>query len=525
MANKPIDMKKLRAALRLHKKDHGKRSIAKTCGISKATVKKYVNLFNALGIEWKQIKQMDDKALFDLFTRKTKDTTSPKLKELRAFFPYVHKELRKKGVTRKLLWEEYREKHPEGYMITQFCEHYRRWSKRVSPAMHIEYKAGDKMLVDYSGKKLRLIDPDTGEVTEVEVFVAILGASQLIYAEASESQKKADFIHSCESALHYYGGVPQAIVTDNLKSAVTKSNRYEPKLNPDFAEFAEYYETAILPTRAYKPKDKALVEGAVRIVYQQVYARIRKESFGTLEELNKAIWIQLEQLNQRKLSGRPYSRREFFNEVEAGVLSPLPLKRFEIRHYIRVTVLQNAHVVLKEDRHSYSVPFMYIRKKVQVGYTSKEVKVYYKYVCIATHKRTKSPFNYTTDPEHLASQYKEYTKWNVEYFLKWAASIHEDVDTLIVRILEKKKHPEQAYRSCIGVLTLEKKVGKDRFIRACSLALLHERYSYKWVTHILEQGLDKLPPPEEEPKSLPPHDNIRGKTYYTSNKNKNKNHE
>lgn len=207
-------------------------------------------------------------------------------------------------------------------------------------------------------------------------------------------------------------------MTDNLKSAVTKSHRYEPKLNPDFADFAEHHETAVLPTRAYKPKDKALVEGTVRIVYQQVCAHLRDETFHSLEELNQAIWAALEQLNQRKLSGQPYSRLEFFKEVEADALAALPAERFEIRHYLRATVLQNGHVLLKKDWHYYSVPFKYIRKKIKIAYTSKEVKVYYNYHCIAIHKRLKSPYNYTTDPDHLASQHKQYTKWNAEYFLE-----------------------------------------------------------------------------------------------------------
>jgi transposase len=517
MANKPIEMKKLRAVLRLHLRGRGKRVIARSCGLAKNTVKKYVELYACLSLSPEELDKLDDKALSELFTQTQKAQTNQRLKDLLSFFPYMHKELRKTGVTRKLLWEEYKARYPDGYQVTQFCLHYSRWKKRVDPVMHVEYKAGDKMLVDYSGKKMSFVEPQSGEVREAEIFVAILGASQLIYVEASLSQQKADFILSCENTLHFYGGVPRAIVTDNLKSAVTKSHRYEPKLNPDFADFAEHYETAVLPTRAYKPKDKALVEGAVRIVYQQVCARLRDQTFHNLEDLNQAIWAALEKLNRRKLSGRPYSRLEFFREVEADALASLPAERFEIRNYLRATVLQNGHVLLKEDRHYYSVPFKYIRKKVKIAYTSKEVKVYYNYHCIAIHKRLKSPYNYTTDPDHLASQHKQYTKWNAEYFLEWAESIDTDVRSLIQRILERKQHPEQAYRSCIGVLGLKKKVGKERFVRACTLALVCERYSYGAVSDILEKGMDKLQAPEE-PAPLPAHDNIRGKTYYSSSK-------
>lgn len=516
MANKPIEMKKLRAVLRLHDKGRSRRSIAQACGISKNSVKKYLQIYADLEVPWEELKQLNEKELSVLFVQAAERPPNRRLDQLYAYFPYVQKELRKTGVTRRLLWEEYRRKHPDGYKITQFCEYYSRWNKRVSPTMHIEYKAGDKVLVDYTGKKLKITDRLTKEEREVETYVSILGASQLLYVEASESQQKVDLIHSCEDALHYYGGVPQAMVTDNLKSAVTKSHRYEPQLNADFADFAEHYGMAVLPTRAYKPKDKALVEGAVKIVYQKIYGSLRTQTFYCIEDLNAAIWTLLEQVNNGKLTGRPYSRREFFEEVEAKTLSPLPETRFEIRNYCHATVAQNGHVRLGEDRHFYSVPFRYMRKKVRIAYSSKEVKIYYQYDCIAVHKRTKSPFNYTTDPDHLASTHKEYTKWNAEYFLKWAADIHPDVEALIFRILEKKQHPEQAYRSCIGVLSLQKKVGQERFIRACALALEHGRHSYGWIQSILERGLDKVQREDQENTTLPPHDNIRGRSYYVT---------
>lgn len=517
MANKPINMKKLKALLRLYINGHSKRFIAKSCGLSKNTVKKYIQTFHRLNIDEQSVEELTEKALCNLFIEVKHEQKSKRLVALESYFPKVQRDLRKKGVTRKLLWEEYKNQHPDGYMLSQFCMYYNRWSKRVSPTMHIEYKAGDRLLVDYAGKKLELIDRLSGEITEVEVFVAILGASQLIYVEASVSQKKVDFIKSCENALHYYGGVPKAIVTDNLKSAVIKSHRYEPRLNPDFEDFAEHYQMAVLPTRAYRPKDKALVEEAVRIVYQQIYARIRNEKFYSLDELNKAIRERLEHLNQRKLSGRNYCRREFFDQVESGVLSPLPELRFEIRNYIQATVLQNGHVSLREDKHYYSVPYKYIRNKVRIAYTSDKVKVYYKHQCIAEHRRNKSPFNYTTLPDHLASQHKQYTKWNATYFLTWASKIDPVVELIIRRILEKKPHPEQAYKSCAGILHLEKKVGRQRFIAACSLADTFEQYSYMALVNILDKGLDKLEESEEN-KPLPSHNNIRGKTYYTTNK-------
>lgn len=516
MANKPIEMKLLKTVLRMHTQGYGQRAIARHCGLSRNTITKYLSIYARLPHCWDELEQLSEEALSHLFLREQDKPPNERLETARRFFPYMSKELRKVGVTRQLLWEEYKARHPDGYMRSQFCEHFARWGKRTGLSMHIPYKAGDKLLVDYSGKKLKVVDPETGEVCDKEVFVAVLGASQLLYVEASDSQRKADFIGSCERALHFCGGVPRAIVTDNLKSAVVKSNRYEPRLNPDFADFADHYETAILPTRAYKPKDKALVEGAVRISYQQIFARLRHETFTSLEALNAAITELLAIVNARKLSGRPYSRRELFSETEAEALAPLPATRFELREYAKATVLQNSHVCLSQDKHYYSVPYTYIRKPVKLAYTTHLVKVYCEGHCIATHERIRSPYGYTTEAGHLASSQKEYTKWNPDYFLKWAASIHEDVALLISHILEKRRHPEQAYKSCVGILRLAGKVDHGRFIRACTLALEYERYSYMGVVDILERKADLL---DEEParKGLPTHPNIRGGAYYADN--------
>lgn len=516
MAGKPINMKQLKSVLRHHCSGHGIKSIVRHHGLSRNTVRKYIRLFVELRLTAEEVENLSESQLSDLFTSAIKEQASPRLIELEKFFPYVQKELKRPGVTRSLLWREYFDQYPNGYRLTQFCEYYRRWTKRVDPTMRIEYKAADKVLVDYAGKKLKVTDRATGEIKDVEVFVSILGASQLIYLEASPSQKKADFIASVENAILYYGGVPKAIVTDNLKSAVKKSNRYEPELNEDFSDFADHYQTAVIPTRAYKPKDKALVEGAVKIVYRSIYAQLRNQEFMGVDELNQGLWKLLGELNDRKLTGRPFSRRELFEETEQQELAPLPAERFEIRSYAQATVLQNGHVCLGCDKHYYSVPYEYIRRKVKVVYTSRQVVVYYKYKPIATHKRVKSPYNYTTDENHLASKHRQYTKWNATYFLSWAESIDNHVHLLITRILDKKQHPEQAYKSCMGVLSLRKKVGDDRFISACKLALDYERYSYKAVQSILEKGIDKLTDkPQEVP--LPRHKNIRGKDYYKPN--------
>jgi transposase len=418
-------------------------------------------------------------------------------------------------MNRRILWEAYRKEFPDGFQYTQFCFYYNQWKARVNPTMHLDHKAGDKLYVDFAGEKLTITDKESGEIIEVEVFVAILGASQLTYVEAVLSQQKEDFIAACEDALHYYGGVPSAIVPDNLKAAVTKSNRYEPTLNETFADFADHYATTILPARAYRPRDKALVEGAVKIMYSRIYAPLRKVTYHTLAELNTAIKVALEVHNSQPLKGRNYSRRLQFEEVERETLSPLPALRYEFKKQHQATVMKNGHVCLGVDKHYYSVPYRFIGRKVKILYSRSSIEVYYHYERIAMHKRIKSPYSYTTDKDHLATTHRFVTEWTPDRFLEWAASIHEDVRLYILKILDRKQHPEQAYRSCVGILGFAKKAGNERLTSACRRALGYGLYNYKTIQQILENKMDQYEDSlfaDELP--MPNHDNIRGEDYY-----------
>lgn len=515
MANKPIDMNKLRSTIRLHTEGKSKRFIAVQLSLSRNTVVKYIERFVASNLTYEEIKAKSDAELHECFQLPPTKQYPDKLKDLHRYFPKLEKALKKPGMTRQILWEQYIGEHPKGYGRTQFYDHYKKWKGTVSPSMRIEHKAGDKMYVDYAGKKLSLVDHITGECIEQELFVSILGASQLIYCEASSSQKKEDFVGSCERALLYYKGVPSAIVPDNLKSAVTKSNRYEPILNETFADFAEHYQTSIIPARPFKPKDKALVEGAVKIIYTFIYTKLQNQLFFHLDDLNNAIWELLEALNNRTLTGRPFSRRELFDECERNELKPLPEQLYEIKEATWVTVMKTGHVMLQKDKHYYSVPYKFIGNKVKMVYSQKTVWIFYNYECIAKHDRTRSPYNYTTVDKHLASTQQFMADWSIDYFLKWARKIHPDVELLISNVFAKKKHPEQAYRSCLGILSMTKKVGNERLIIACQRALEYGAFNYKTVQSILERGLDKLP--EDETDKDPPktnHNNIRGNDYY-----------
>ncbi len=507
-------MKKVRLILRMYTEGVSKKTISEKSGCSRNTVKKYIRQFIAMGKSFEELNQLSNTSLEELFKSEA-PLPQGRLDTLRGYFPQMEKALKRKGVTREQLWKKYISMHPDGYRISQFKEHYNRWRKQSTGVMHIEHKAGDKMQVDYAGDRLEIVDLDTGELRQVEVFIAILGASQLTYVDASLSQKKEDFIQSCENALHYFGGVPQAIVTDNLKSAVIKSDRYEPTLNEAFRDFTLHYGLSALPAGPYKPRHKALVEGMVKIIYRVIYPVIRQQSYTSMGDLNRDLLTELDKLNNQLMKGRPYSRRMLFEETEREALQPLPAHRFEIKHRKVATVMKNNHVSLGVDKHYYSVPYEYIGKKVKLFYNQDDIEIYYQYEKIASHKRDMRPFRYTTVSAHLASSHKYITDWTPERFIEQADKIGPGTHLYIQKVLEKPQHAEQAYRSCQGIINLAKRVGNERLNSACMRADYFGEYSYKTVKTILERKLDFTDHSKDDDiKAIPLHNNIRGKRYY-----------
>jgi len=515
MANKTISMIKIRQILRLHTQGYSKLAIAMQTGVARNTLKKYLAAFTASGLSFEQINVLSDKDLEDMFVKPEDKPLSEKLATLFSLFPAIDKELKKKGVTRQMLWQQYRQAHPNGLGLSQFKQYYAQWKAQVNPTMHMEHKAGDKMYIDFAGEKLHYTDPQNGQPQPVEVFVGILGASQLTYVEGVMTQQKEDLIAVCENTLHYYQGVPAAIVPDNLKSAVTQSSKYEPTLNETFADFASHYGTTVLPARAFRPRDKALVENAVRLIYSRIYVKVRAGRYYSLVELNAAIREALEAHNNALLSGRNYSRRQLFDEIERAALMPLPALRYELKKQLFATVAKNGHAALGPDKHYYSVPYRFIGKKVKLLYSRHTVEIYYNYERIALHRRSKSPYQYTTEKEHLASTHRFVSEWTPDRFAEWAGSIHEDVRLYVLKVLDRKQHPEQAYKSCMGILGFAKKVGHERLIKACQRALGYGAYNYKTIQKILELQLDQKDAPDETDQlSMPQHDNIRGGQYY-----------
>lgn len=515
MANKTILMNRIRQILRLYTQGTSKKKISELTSSSRNTVKKYIAKFCHQRLTYDVLMQMNDHDLELIFGYVEPVVEDKRLAHLQSLLPQMEKDLKRKGVTILLLFEQYKKEYLDGYGITQFYKYLRYYLKRVQPVMHMEHKAGDKMYIDFTGSKLSLIDTSSGEVNEVEVFVAILGASQLTYVEAVYTQKKEDLIRACENALYYFGGVPSAIVPDNLRSAVTKSSKYEPVINETFADFAEHYSTVVLPARAYRPKDKALVEGMVKIVYRTIYTLVNTEVYTSLAALNTAIREALEVLNNAPFKGRDYSRRQQFEEIEKEVLHPLPAYRYEFKQGAMVTVMKNGHVCLGIDKHYYSVPYRFIGKKVKILYTSTRVEIYCRYERIATHDRHLRKYHYTTLNEHLASSHRYLSDWTPEKFIEQARVIHEDVATYIIQVIDSKQHPEQAYKSCSGILSLVRKVGAVRLTNACKRATSYGVYNYPIVLQILEKNLDQLSEEEQqEHPPMPQHHNIRGSSYY-----------
>lgn len=507
-------MKKIREIIRFKETTNmSDRKIARALNISRPVVAQYLKDFNASGLTYEETKDIPDSRFLALF-EKQRNKRCSKYEDISKLFPYFVMELKKTGVTLMILWNEYQKEHPDGYSYSQFCYHFQVWRNASKVTMHIEHKVGDKMFVDYAGDKLAIVDRKTGKEQPVEVFVAILGASQLTYAEASFSQKSEDWIRSNERAFIYCGGVTQAIVPDNLKSGVTQSNRYEPGINIMFDDFAGHYQTVILPARVRRPQDKALVENAVNLVYQRIYAPLRNRIFYSLEELNEAIWDLLEQHNNIPFQRLKTSRRELFDNIEKPVLKPLPKERYAIKQSKELTVQFNYHVELREDRHYYSVPWQLKGKRVRVVYDDRNVAIYCDNVRIIQYKRDRSPNGYTTLHTHMPPHHRFYAQWSPERFIRWAQSIGDDVAEIIQMVLTSRKHPEQAFKTCMGILNLVKKHGPDRLNKACARALGFGFYSYKRIKNILDRGLEEEPLIESRELTVLSHENIRGSLYY-----------
>lgn len=516
MAN-TLDSMDLKQILILHKNGLSNRKIGATLGISRNTVNIYVRQFKGSKYSIDELLDFNDRKLEELFTYKTTLDTDRQNK-LMKYFERVNQARNHPGFTFQFHYQEYTRSADNPYGYTQFLEHYRRKYAKVKGSLKLDHEPGKEMFVDFAGKKLEIVDRETGEVIPVEVFVSILPNSHFTYAEACRSQKREDFIACCSNALRFYGGVPMAIVPDNLKSAVAQANKYEPVINRTFKDFARHYGCVINPTRTYAPQDKALVENAVHLVYQRIYYPLREMTFFSIEELNREIRRLLEEYNKLLFKRKETSRTELFQTVERGYLKPLPDAPYEIKDYRRAKVQKMGYVYFSPDKSYYSVPYRYIGKQTQIHYTKSNVEVYYNHQRIALHKRNLSKGSYNTNKDHLSSSHKIYMDWNPQYFKNKAAVHGEHVVRCVEQILSKVDYPEIGYKRAMGLLQLYKAYGSDRLNKACERALIADMVSYNRIKNILKNNVDQsslfYKDLEEERSHIPKHGNIRGASAY-----------
>ncbi len=513
MAGKRLDIMDLKQLISFKNKGYSNRKVATALGVSRNTVNNYVRLFEAHHFSYKELLRLDKTSLQELFPSQS-EIDSYRYKQLVSYFPYFSKELKKPGCTLQILWQEYLAKHPDGYKHSQFNYYFSRWCNKVKVSGKLAHKAGEKVFIDYTGKKLPVIDKSTGEVEEVNVFVGILPCSQYTFVKACRTQNKEDFISVMTDCLEYFEGVPLAIISDNLKSAVSRTHKYAPSINKTFKDLGLYYDCEIAPTRPYKPKDKALVEGAVKLVYQRIFYPLNKHDFFSLSELNKAIADLLEQYNDYKFAQRDTTRRQAFLSIEKKHLQLLPAHRYEIKYFKRAKVHKMGYILLNEDKHYYSVPYRFTGKQVEIHYTADTVEVFYNKTRIALHQRNYRPGKYTTITDHLSSAHKAYSEWNLDFFQKKAARIGPSTETYVTELILEKNYPEMGYRQAHGITVLKRQYPTTRIENACKLALQQPRRTYHIIENILKNKLDELGEPSSEQLSIPLHENIRGKNNY-----------
>lgn len=510
----PMDLKQI---IRLHLDGFSNREIGKDLGIGRNAVNSYVQLFTACDKKMKELLELEEPALKELFSSKT-TINNQRYNQLMQYFEKVNLARNYKGFTFRYHYLEYESSVDNPYSYTQFMEHYNRKHNKQKGSMKLDHKAGHNIMIDFAGKHLHITDKETGALIPVEVFVCILPCSHYTYVEACMSQKREDMIPCIGSALKYFGGVTKAIISDNLKSAVSRSSKYEPQINKSLKDFAHHYGCIINPTRVYSPQDKALVENAVNLAYQRIYYPMRNMTFFSLAELNKEIKRLLEDYNNVLFQRKKGSRRELFQSIERNQLKPLPPADYEMKDYRRAKVQRMGYVYFSPDKSYYSVPYQYIGHHTQIHYTNSWVEVFYNNQRIATHKRNTSIGAYNTKKEHLASAHRQYKDWSPEYFKTKAKQHGVAVMMFIEGLLNQFDYPEVGYKRAMGVIQLHKQYGSERLNNACQRALYGEALSYNRVKNILKNNLDKeyqlFDKLQENQTHIPTHANIRGSKAY-----------
>lgn len=512
MPRKRLPVRKTTEVLRLRAAGMSAREIARAVGAARSTVAEYLRRADAAGICWPLPAGLDDEALESELFPPAEPTSERPVPD----WAQVHKELRsrRQHMTLRLLWLEWREQHPDGFGYSQFCEHYRRWLATKDVVMRLCYAPGERMFVDFAGDKAAWCDPETGEVHEADVFVAVLGCSGMLYAEAARGQDLGSWVGAHIRAWESFHGVSKVVVPDNLRSAVTKACFYDPELNPTYAELAGHYNTIVLPTRVRRPRDKAAAEAGVLTVERWVLAPLRNRRFFSLAELNAAIAERVASVNARPFRGDPTSRKDLFEDLERPALEPLPTARYELAEWKKVTASIDYHVA-GPDKTFYSVPYQLVRQRLDLRATATTIEVFKAGRRVASHVREHGRRRYVTDPAHMPASHRAHAEWTPSKLIAWGRSVSQDTGTFVEQLLASRPHPEHAYRACLGLKSLGRRFGEDRLGAACARALAVGAISYSSVKSILAEGLDRQPLPGAS-QTPPPstHENLRGAAYW-----------
>ena len=508
-------MRKLKEVLRLHSLGLSQHQIARSCSISQSTVHEYLSASQAAGVEWPLPENWGDPEIERaLFPQRPAPAVWRKHPE--PDWARIHVELQThKDLTLQLVWQEARENDPAGYSYSRFCDLYRRWVKKLDLVLRQEHRAGEKMFVDYAGATIPIHDREGGEPRPAAVFVAVLGASSYTFAEATSGQDLHNWIGSHMRALEFFGGAPEVVVPDNLKSAVTHPSYYEPDLNPTYRDLGEHYGVAIIPARPYRARDEAKAEAGVQVVQRWILAALRKRKFFSLEEVNQAIAELLVRLNERPFRKRPGSRATLFAQLDRPALKPLPATRLPFGEWKTARVNIDYHVEV--DRHFYSVPYALVHQQVDLHLTAETVEVLHRGVRVASHVRSYVPAKATTLTEHRPKAHQRYLGRTPSRLIEEAQQVGPSTGQLVEAILAAKRHPEMGYRSCLGILRLAKTYPSERMEAAARRCLRARAYNFQSMDSILKNQLDRLLLPVDPPQgSGVEHDNIRGAGYFDS---------
>ena len=522
MANKLLNMNKVRQLLLFLERGASQRSIARETGTNRKTIANYLVKFAQTGLSFSELLALDDRKLDEIagISKPLAEQTDPRKVHFNSLIGLHSHELAKEGVTRLLLWEEYIKDYPEGFQYSRFCELLQEQQKMNSATMHFEHQPGKLLQVDFAGAPLHYVDLSTGEVISCPVFIAVLPFSGYGYVEALPNAKLPQVVKALNNTLDYLGGVPLGVKSDNMRQWVSKTCRYEPQFTEMLQQWSNHNQIALFAARAYKPKDKPAVEGLVKITYMRIYAKLRNETFHSLAELNQAIWAKLDQHHQINFQKKTFSRQELFTGQEKALLQPMPETAYYIRHYTKAKVQKSYHVLIGEDWHYYSVPFRFIGKEVRLIYCQDTVEIYYNNQRIALHKRDYRNHKYTTITEHMPASHQAHLVirgFSPAYYLQKAMEAGPCTHAFFQKLMDSKKVIEQSYTSCLGLLRLISGYGPVRMEAACARGLSGSKFSYTAIKNILANNMDLMEEQITKEYRIPIHVNLRGPEAYNEN--------